>query len=496
MSCRTLPFLVLASALWLGAAERSKEIRTLVDAAPVAPPELAADILIRIVESGRVADPAWRLEILDQAFHLAAAAKYPFALSAASAVGMNTDSDAGVRHAALDANVDALSLRCRAVNGALKVDRDKALALFREIPILRLSAHTCEDAMKESPGIFFETLGQIFAQAFSPQERAKGKHVDFAEEYLRGLSSPTELLPAMGMIAAHKLTADELERMAGALVASIQQLNSDDRTFTATTGPGFIDELTAFADRCRRGGYPPQALIASFRAYLVRHLQAARCAESLKADTDGRLVETFNEKLVPMAGAGAVTPITDDEAKPVSLDGWAKVYEFWTQPAAKELMADYKLLRFGTDEQQAANNAKGRRPDGMTQFLTGEQRNTPEWQAAAQEFLSRLEAWKQDNDEPAESYFHEVCFMYSGLLDIAPPGSLREQVLHSYIDFLKNSEVEHGSPPEWYLEVSRLMKGATDATAGDVSHVRNEMRSRGDPVMILLVDVQRVLAPK
>jgi hypothetical protein len=462
VSCRTLPFLVLASALWLGAAERSKEIRTLVDAAPVAPPELAADILIRIVESGRVADPAWRLEILDQAFHLAAAAKYPFALSAASAVGMNTDSDAGVRHAALDANVDALSLRCRAVSGALKLDHNKALALFREIPILRLPVHTCEDAMKESPGIFFETLGQIFAQAFSPQERAKGKHVDFAEEYLRGLSSPTELLPAMGMIAAHKLTADELERMAGALVASIQQLNSDDRTFTATTGPGFIDELTAFADRCRRGGYPPQALIASFRAYLVRHLQAARCAESLKADTDGRLVETFNEKLVPMAGAGAVTPITDDEAKPVSLDGWAK----------------------------------GRRPDGMTQFLTGEQRNTPEWQAAAQEFLSRLEAWKQDNDEPAESYFHEVCFMYSGLLDIAPPGSLREHVLHSYIDFLKNSEVEHGSPPEWYLEVSRLMKGATDATAGDVSHVRNEMRSRGDPVMILLVDVQRVLASK
>jgi len=86
--------------------------------------------------------------------------------------------------------------------------------------------------------------------------------------------------------------------------------------------------------------------------------------------------------------------------------------------------------------------------------------------------------------------------MYSGLLDIAPPGSLREHVLHSYIDFLKNSEVEHGSPPEWYLEVSRLMNGATDATAGDVSHVQNEMRARGDPVMILLVDVRRVLAAK
>jgi hypothetical protein len=205
------------------------------------------------------------------------------------------------------------------------------------------------------------------------------------------------------------------------------------------------------------------------------------------------LAETFNQTLVPLVGQGAVAPITADEMKPVSVGEAAKVYEFWSKPAARKVMADYKLLRFGTEEQQAVNSAK-RRSDSLTPFLTVEQRSTPEWQAAAQEFLSRLEQWKQDNDEPAESYFHEVCFMYAGLLDIAPSGSLREHVLHSYIDFLKNSEVEHGSPPEWHLEVSRLMNGATDATSGEISRVKNEMRARGDPVMILLVDVQRTLA--
>jgi hypothetical protein len=296
------------------------------------------------------------------------------------------------------------------------------------------------------------------------------------------------------MIAAQKLTSDELARLTGVLVASIQQLNSDDRTFTAVTNPGLIDEVLTFADRCRQSGYSPQSLVASFRAYLVRHFQAARCAESPKAYSGGRLAETFNQMLVPLAGEGAVAPITPDEMKPVSVGEAAKVYEFWSKPAARKVMADYKLLRFGTDEQQALNSAKGTRPDHMAQFLTVEQRSTPEWQAAAQEFLSRLEEWKQDNDEPAESYFHEVCFMYAGLLDIAPSGSLREHVLHSYIDFLKNSEVERGSPPEWYLEVSRLMNGATDATSGEISRVKNEMRARGDPVMILLVDVQRTLA--
>jgi hypothetical protein len=465
-----------------------------VDAAPVAPPELAADILIRIVESGRVTDPAWKLELLDQAFHMAGAAKYPVALSAAVARALNTDSDPGVRSGALHAKLDALSLRCRAVSGTLALDRKKAVALFREIPILQFPAHTCADSMRELPDIVFETLGQVFAQAFTPQERAKGKHVDFAEEYLGGLTSPTQLEPAIRMIAAQKLTSDELARLTGVLVASIQQLNSDDRTFTAVTNPGLIDEVLTFADRCRQSGYSPQSLVASFRAYLVRHFQAARCAESPKAYSGGRLAETFNQMLVPLAGEGAVAPITPDEMKPVSVGEAAKVYEFWSKPAARKVMADYKLLRFGTDEQQALNSAKGTRPDHMAQFLTVEQRSTPEWQAAAQEFLSRLEEWKQDNDEPAESYFHEVCFMYAGLLDIAPSGSLREHVLHSYIDFLKNSEVERGSPPEWYLEVSRLMNGATDATSGEISRVKNEMRARGDPVMILLVDVQRTLA--
>jgi len=185
---KALLFLWLASSLSTVAAERPKEIRALVDAAPV-----------------------------DQAFQMAGAAKYPFALSAAIGLGLSTDSDAGVRHAALMANVDALSLRCRAVSGTLSVNRKQALALFREIPTMRFPAHTCEDAMKESTGFFYETLGQVFAQAFTPQERAKSKHLDFAEEYLHGLTSPTELEPAMRMIAAQKLTPDEMgdDRRAG-----------------------------------------------------------------------------------------------------------------------------------------------------------------------------------------------------------------------------------------------------------------------------------------
>ena len=81
-------------------------------------------------------------------------------------------------------------------------------------------------------------------------------------------------------------------------------------------------------------------LRAEAQGLVVRHFQAARCAESPKADSGGRLAETFNQILVPMVGEGAVAPITPDEMKPVSVGEAAKVYEFWSKPAARKVMAD------------------------------------------------------------------------------------------------------------------------------------------------------------
>jgi len=148
----------------------------------------------------------------------------------------------------------------------------------------------------------------------------------------------------------------------------------------------------------------------------------------------------------------------------VSVGEAAKVYEFWSKPAARKVMADYKLLRFGTDEQQALTARRARVPITWPSSDRGTKKHArmASRGAGVSEQTRGVETGQR---RTRESYFHEVCFMYAGLLDIAPSGSLREHVLHSYIDFLKNSEVERGSPPEWYLEVSRLMNGATDATS-------------------------------
>ena len=82
------------------------------------------------------------------------------------------------------------------------------------------------------------------------------------------------------------------------------------------------------------------------------------------------------------------------------------------------------------------------------------------------EYLNEVESWNKDHDETDENYFHQVCFIYVPLLELVPPGELWDNVLLSYISFLKQSMVEKESPPEWYLEVDRLLELRDAETGG------------------------------
>ena len=82
-------------------AKLPREIRDLIDQTPAAPPELGADILLRLVEAGKIPDKKIKAEVLEQAFVLAGSARFPMRLIGATRHGSATDSDVGVRWRAL-----------------------------------------------------------------------------------------------------------------------------------------------------------------------------------------------------------------------------------------------------------------------------------------------------------------------------------------------------------------------------------------------------------
>src|SRR5438067_1236561 len=132
------------------AQERPKpapEIQALLDAAPAAPPELAGDILLRLVDSGQIPSRDQRIELIETAFQMAGQAKFPYAQTAAVERAGHTDSSPGIRWGALKDGYSTLGLQCRAVRVALAVDKAKAIELFRRIVVGPFPPLSCEDAL-------------------------------------------------------------------------------------------------------------------------------------------------------------------------------------------------------------------------------------------------------------------------------------------------------------------------------------------------------------
>jgi hypothetical protein len=139
---------------WLAAAQTDdadrraklpREIRELIDQIAAAPPELAADILLRLVEAGKIPDKKIKAEVLEQAFVLAGSARFPTRMIGATVEGHDTDSDVGVRWVALLKGLDALSLRCRVIRTMLDIDRKRALELSN---LCRRCVFPCDHARK------------------------------------------------------------------------------------------------------------------------------------------------------------------------------------------------------------------------------------------------------------------------------------------------------------------------------------------------------------
>ncbi len=496
ISCAAIAW--LASAQSVNPDQRARlprEIQDVIDQAPAASPELAADILLRLVEAGKVPNKKLKTEILEQVFALAESAHY--AMRLAGATSSHTDSDVGILVAALGNRLDALSLRCRVVRLMLDIDRKRALELFQSMPPLRFPRLSCSDAMVYRPEEFYSTLKILVDRAFDAGEKRDGKHLEFAESFVHGMISPAQLEPAARMMFDLHLDKKELAPMLLAYGIAQRQVSADDRSFSSSTNYSLMQTLIELARLSEQKGVSSFSMVDAFRAYFVRHMRGDRCEDNADPRGTGsvlhRIAESFNSNLLPVADPEGkqIQPIKADDMEAGKVEGRAAVYHFWAKPRTQKLLEDLKHLRFGTPEQQEENNKKAPRPDGVSQFLTVEQRSELSWQREAREYLNNVENWKKDHDETEENYFHQVCFIYTPLLELVPPGQLWDSVLQSYVAFLSQSVVQKASPPEWYLHVSRLMKlQGADATTRE--KVLETMKTRGDIVMAIYVGLEHV----
>jgi hypothetical protein len=432
---------------------RDFELQAITDMAVAVPPEFGADVLMRLVESGRITDRALKISLLDEAFALADSAEQP--ISREPVVGTDMDTVSGYLANAFFLGLDRLSLRSRAVDDMLPLDRARARSLFDEIGFPILMPLGCEYALAYDPRSFYEALDRMARNGFTSQEKLQGHEISLLARYVSGVRSHSQVAPVARLLGSLELSPTELGELASLFANALKQLRGDERSFAAATSRsgnnGLVGSLAGLIVRLDAKGVQSSPLLGSVREYLVANFGGLRCSGTMGRQA-GResLPETvgeFNRQFREALRVGQLSPINTDEIKDVRISPEAVDDAAWQSAEAKRIAAGFRRLRVGD----------GQGPFGATEKMT------TMWSAQLTGFLNELESWN-GGGEPEEVFFHEKSIVYEVLIDLIPSSRERSTALESFVRFLEQNYL-HPSRIEWFWHARRLLdgyKGADD----------------------------------
>lgn len=202
----------------------------LIDQAQAVPPEFGSEALLRVVESGRISDPALLRKLIENAFEKAAAAREPVARKVLPAFkGANLPS---LRAEAYALGLDRLSLQTRAVRDMLRLDAKRALALFEDVAYPAVQWRKCSEPLYEDVSAYYQALAAVAPQA--------GRDADkLALTALSRIQSSVELGPAGQMIQSLSVPVASRDALLISLASIKERLGSD--TCLDASAPNTVD---------------------------------------------------------------------------------------------------------------------------------------------------------------------------------------------------------------------------------------------------------------
>ena len=183
------------------APRRDPAVEILAADAAGLPPELAADALIRIAASPRVADNAWKRELLTEAFFHAYGARDGYRRSTPQAIPPDTRQ--GARIFAYATSLNRVSLQARAAQLMAYVDPERARELFGWID-LDLAPAVCDDVVAPAVDEYYSALTLLARTTFGDDRVAA---LRFFELFLWRARLPSEI-PAVEQNGQARLLSD------------------------------------------------------------------------------------------------------------------------------------------------------------------------------------------------------------------------------------------------------------------------------------------------
>jgi hypothetical protein len=428
------------------------QVPELAHAARAFPAEFAAEAILRLAEAGR--QPAsWRAAQIAEAFQLAGAAREQVKRTVPAPAGEPRTLDAFTA----DLNLDALSLRTRAVTAMAALDGRKARELFESLTVPAIKAGVCASGGTPDVAAYYEALGVVVEAGFSSDERRKGQAAQLLMSVLQSLSSPLQVAPAARLIASAKLSDAEIQAATAALSGALPQISAEDSAFTAALyRDRLLDEIAALATNLERRGLPASWLAQNFRRFLIAQLKGPRCAPHV-ADAGAVLAlrDAFNARFGVLA-----TPLRDEDMVPERVEEPARAPE-----RAESYTFSMRLRRLR---------------------LTS--REDPEWKNQVREIIDDIQAWSPSGTSGSE-VFHKKAGFFQALLELLPAGAERQAVTERYVGLVSRSGIRQSNPLGWYCHANVLASRLRSDRATDLL---KEFEASGDGLLAFQAQVEKI----
>ena len=440
---------------------RDRALRALAFDANNLPSEFSADALIRIAGSGRVTDRAWQRELLDAAFMRAYGAQEQYRRSTTQP--LPPDSRQGANRLAYDASITRVSLQIRAVQLMAFVDPARARELFEWID-LNLAPAACGDPLVPSVDEYYTALSQLARTTFGAQ---RGEGVRFLELYLWRAFLPSEMPSVALAIQRFRPTPAEGAYLEGRLRLIFESGVADARGFSSAD-LDLVSRVTDLQTADRAIGVPNWYVMDALRDYLIAQLKGPRCADSA---TEPMVPSTFNAALRLIGADKDVTPIEDAAARSSRTLGAARIDPYWQTFESRRLY-------------DAEHGLHG--PDAAPRPL--KERQTPEWLEGAVLFLTSLEQWTGLREPAERDYFYQKSVLFTGLIDLIPPGALHLRAVRAYVDFLRRANVDRDGRALWFAMLHRFLEMARGVNRREILAALEESNH---PALALYAKLER-----
>lgn len=436
--------------------QRSSPIRVLAESIPGSvPSEFAADLLIRLADSvpARKEAADWRANLYEQAFQLAGAAQMLLPVSPRPLAQAMTDPGLGDGGQPLD----GLSLRVRAFNSLLELQRERAIELAGTLDV-QVPALTCRERAVPNPAGAFD----ISRHAFGPLERQ-----------ILGVRSSTQIAPALAAIEMAALPESQSHGLIVALTGTLRSLDDDDVSFTASLGQTW----RAVKRIVEGAGDDPfaESLMDAFRSYLVLHLSGTRCAplgptQGLDRAAENRMLGDIDEVL----SSTGRERLTLRERTAARLIENSPFVEFRPSTALQRLLAKVEALRVHVQS--------GRPVDD---------RRTPEWNEQLTQVYAAIAAWSPRDESSTANYLRGRWMLLALLVDVVPSGADRIRAIGDVVTFLKSNGRQVFGSVEWLSPVRLLMDRCRNSE-DEWEWLLNAFIESGDPVMRLYAQIEKL----